>query len=62
MEVLTTVDERHIRELVAADAFFWLDLRAPDEGDLQALGRVFDLHPAAMEDSEEWDQLPKADD
>ena len=56
------VDERHIRELVAADAFFWLDLRAPDEDDLQALGRVFDLHPAAMEDSEEWDQLPKVDD
>jgi magnesium transporter len=62
MEVLTTVDERRVRELVAADEFFWLDLRAPAQDQLSAVGRLFDLHPAAMEDSEEWDQLPKVDD
>jgi magnesium transporter len=62
MEVLTTVDERRIGELVAADEFFWMDLRAPDARQLDALGRLFGLHPAAMEDSEEWGQLPKVDD
>jgi magnesium transporter len=62
MEVLTMVDEHRIGELVAADEFFWLDLRAPGPEQLDAAGRLFGLHPAAMEDSEEWGQLPKVDD
>jgi magnesium transporter len=62
VEVLTAVDAPRIRDLIANDEFFWLDLRTPDADALSTLGDVFDLHPAAMEDSEEWGQLPKVDD
>src|SRR5215210_6768126 len=62
MEVLTSVDSERIRALTGHDEFFWLDLTNPAHADLEALSDVLDLHPAAVEDSREWDQLPKLDD
>ena len=62
MEVLTSVDAERIRALRAGDSFFWLDLLHPAHDDLERLSDVLDLHPAAVEDSREWDQLPKLDD
>src|SRR4051794_29952176 len=62
MEVLTTVDEARIRKLLEADDFFWLDLTRPAEADLRGVQNLLGIHPAAIEDSMEWSQLPKADD
>ncbi len=66
MEVLTAVDGDRIRSLLDADEYFWLDLLVDEEeGRPDSLNRVRDLlhlHPAAMEDTREWSQLPKLDD
>jgi magnesium transporter len=62
MEVLTAVDRARIAELEARDEFFWLDLREPSEQDLETLADLLGLHPAAIEDTLEWDQIPKLDD
>ncbi len=61
MEVLTTVDEERIRQLVGRDEFFWLDLHGPEHHDVLHLGGLLGFHPAAVEDTAEWDQLPKVD-
>ena len=62
MEVLTSVDAGAIRSRCDAGEFFWLDLIRPDPAQLQSLSDVLDLHPAAVEDSQEWGQLPRLDD
>ena len=61
MDVLTSVDAEAIRRLRAAGTFFWLDLVSPHAHDLERLSDLLDLHPAAIEDSREWDQLPRLD-
>lgn len=62
MEVLTTVDAERIRRLLDEDSFFWLDLMRPTPEDLEQLAGLLGLHPAAVEDTLEWDQLPRMDD
>ena len=62
MEVLSQVEPDHLRRLVAEDRFFWLDLIEPTPLDLEVLGNLLDLHPAAVEDTIEWGQIPKLDD
>ena len=61
MDVLSTVDERQLRELRAREHFFWLDLRDPTPEDLETAGRILGLHPLALEDTREWRQRPKVD-
>ncbi len=61
MEVLTTVDEERIARLLADGTFFWLDLLRPSARDLNALASQLGMHPAAIEDTREWDQLPRLD-
>src|SRR5690242_3149094 len=61
MKVLTTLDAARIGELLRADDFFWLDLMSPDDGTLRRVQEIFGFHPAAVEDSREWSQLPKVD-
>ncbi len=58
MEVLASVDADRMRRLVAEDHFFWLDLA---DGDLHGADELLGLHPAAVEDTNEWGQLPKLD-
>ena len=62
MQVLTQVEPDELRRLVAEDHFFWLDLLDPTPLDLEVLGNLLDLHPAAVEDTIEWGQIPKLDD
>lgn len=62
MKVLTAIDPERIAELHRADEFFWLDLTSPTSVDLELLSDLLDLHPAAVEDTLEWDQIPKLDD
>jgi len=61
MEVLTGVDRDRIEALRARDEFFWLDLKAPSEGELDTVGRLLGLHPLALEDTRELGQRPKLD-
>lgn len=62
MEVLTAVEEQWIRSLLDAGTFFWLDLVAPTDDDLERLAGLVGLHPAAVEDTVEWGQPPRLDD
>jgi magnesium transporter len=62
LEVLTTVERDRIAALLAADQFFWLDLTSPSDELLEEVRHLVGLHPAAVEDSREWNQLPKIDD
>ena len=59
---LRTVDPEHLRELLAKDQFFWLDLASPSPDDIERLGEIFHFHPLALEDTENFGQRPKLDD
>jgi magnesium transporter len=61
VHVLTRVEADRIEPLVARDEFFWLDLVAPSEDDLDPLGALLGLHPLALEDTKELGQRPKVD-
>jgi magnesium transporter len=56
---LTTIDEARIHDQLRRDHFFWLDLTAPSQDDLERLHEIFDFHPLALEDSADFDQRPK---
>jgi magnesium transporter len=62
VEVLTEIDASRIRRLRHAHDYFWLDLLDPSDADLDQLSELMGLHPAAIEDTREWDQLPRLDD
>jgi magnesium transporter len=55
------IDEVGIRDHLANNQFFWLDLTAPSHDDLEKLRELFGFHPLAIEDSQEFGQRPKLD-
>ena len=59
---LTAVEASAIRDHLARDQFFWLDLTAPTSEDVGRLRELFDFHPLALEDALHFDQRPKLDD
>jgi magnesium transporter len=61
MQALTEVDLELIRELLARDEFFWLDLDDPDDASMRALAEVLRLHELAVEDTREFAQRPKVE-
>jgi magnesium transporter len=58
---LTAIDEHSIRDLLARDQFFWLDLTAPTSKDVELLHELFGFHPLALEDALHFGQRPKLD-
>jgi magnesium transporter len=62
MKVLDTVDAEAIRALHERGEFFWLDLHAPTDAELDTLGDLLDIPPLALEDTKEFGQRPKIDD
>jgi magnesium transporter len=54
-------DRDTVERLLADDGFFWLDLDRPSGADFQILRDVFQFHPLAIEDSEQFDQRAKLD-
>jgi magnesium transporter len=62
MHVLDHVDADRIRELCQSGEFFWLDLEAPTDEQIDELAEIFDLPPLAVEDSREFHQRAKIDD
>ncbi len=61
MQILTTVDRPELTRALAADQFLWVDLTAPDEVSVEALGSVLMLHPLALADTRDFGQRPKSD-
>jgi magnesium transporter len=54
-------DRAEVEKLHAAGKFFWLDLEKPVADDFSILREVFDFHPLALEDSENFGQRAKLD-
>lgn len=48
--------------MLAGDEYFWLDLDAPSEADVDTLEDIFHFHPLALEDLRKQGQRPKLDD
>jgi len=61
MEVLDRVDAPRIRSLLEGGAVLWVDLVDPAHAELDDLGRLLGLAPAAVQDSREFGQRPKLD-
>ncbi len=59
---LTEIDESKIRDHLARDHFFWLDLTDPSHEQLARLQELLEFHPLALEDSLAFGQRPKLDD
>ena len=56
---LSDPEHEDIAQHVAAQRFFWLDLQAPTERQLEKLARLFDLHPLTVEDARKFGERPK---
>jgi magnesium transporter len=62
MQVLDTLDVAAIRALHEREEFFWLDLYAPSDAEVDELGELLDVPQLALQDSKEFGQRPKIDD
>src|SRR5215216_8198709 len=51
----------NVEGLLASGGFFWIDLPRPREEDFAVLRDVFQFHPLALEDSEQFGQRAKLD-
>jgi magnesium transporter len=54
-------DRESVEKLLGEGEFFWLDLDQPDAVDFEILKDVFEFHPLAVEDSENFGQRAKLD-
>jgi magnesium transporter len=61
MKVLDKVDAEVIGALHERGEFFWLDLHAPADAELDQLGELLEIPPLAIEDTKEFGQRPKID-
>jgi magnesium transporter len=59
---VVAADRPAIERLLHENKLLWLDLDRPDAGDLAMLRDVFELHPLALKDVEEFGQRPKLED
>jgi magnesium transporter len=62
MQVLDTLDVATIRALHEREEFFWLDLYAPTDEELDELGELLDIPKLALQDTKEFGERPKIDD
>jgi magnesium transporter len=62
MQVLDTFDVAAIRALHEREEFFWLDLYAPTDEELDELGELLDIPKLALQDTKEFGERPKIDD
>jgi magnesium transporter len=59
---LTEINEDQIRDHLARDRFFWLDLANPSSAEVERMGEIFQFHPLALEDTRHFHQRPKLED
>jgi magnesium transporter len=62
MHVLDHFDAHELRALCERDEFFWLDLLAPSDEQLDELADIVGIPPLALEDAKEMGQRAKIDD
>jgi len=62
MQVLDTFDVAAIRALHEREEFFWLDLYAPTDEEVDELGELLDIPKLALQDTKEFGERPKIDD
>jgi magnesium transporter len=62
MHVLGRFDAEQIRTLCERGEFFWLDLEAPSDAEIDELAEMLELPPFAVEDTHEFHQRAKIDD
>ena len=62
MQVLDTFDVAAIRALHEREEFYWLDLYAPTDEELDELGELLDIPKLALQDTKEFGERPKIDD
>jgi magnesium transporter len=62
MHVLDHFDAQEIRTLCESGEFFWLDLLAPSDEELDELAGIVRIPPLALEDTKEMGQRAKIDD
>jgi magnesium transporter len=62
VQVLHTVDDPQITQLLEAGEFFWLKVQGCTAEQIAELGERFGWHPLAIEDTQEFGQRPKLDD
>jgi magnesium transporter len=58
---ITKVDEAFVKDHLARDHFFWLDLSSPGAEEIEQLHELFGFHPLALEDAQHFGQRPKLD-
>jgi magnesium transporter len=61
VHALGAADADAIAAARAEGRFVWVDLLDPTPDELARVGDIFGLHPLAIEDATEFDQLPKID-
>jgi magnesium transporter len=59
---LNEINDKQVRAHLDSNHFFWLDLTDPSINDLKELRRLFNFHPLALQDTEQFGQRPKLDD
>jgi magnesium transporter len=57
----SSIEEDAIKDHLARDHFFWLDLTAPSAEQIEQLHGLFGFHPLALEDALHFGQRPKLD-
>ncbi len=57
----TKIDEDFVKDHLARDHFFWLDLSSPSAEEIERLHELFGFHPLALEDAQHFGQRPKLD-
>lgn len=56
------MDRAAIAEMLDRDEYFWLDLEAPSNEEIETLDGLFHFHPLALEDLSKKGQRPKLED
>jgi magnesium transporter len=59
---LDRIDRSALADLLHRDEYFWLDLDAPSNEDIDTLDDLFHFHPLALEDLRKKGQRPKLED
>jgi magnesium transporter len=59
---LDHIDRGAIGDMLGRDEYFWVDLDAPSEADVDTLDDIFHFHPLALEDLRKKGQRPKLED
>jgi len=61
-EALTPERAAELRGAAGTGDFVWIGIHEPEPGDLELLGKLFNLHELALEDAQQAHQRPKIED